>query len=179
MDIRTLCLGILTMDDATGYEIKKKFEQELSHFYDASFGSIYPALTRMTEEGLVRCTEQAQEGRPDKKVYAITSSGRMYFLDALSKAPRKDRIRSEFLAMLMFSDLLSPSRVAHLVDTRLKELDETITAYADCDDAEMTNSEKFLSGFGMTVYRAERDYLAENRHLLEADALLAAKSAAD
>jgi PadR family transcriptional regulator AphA len=179
MDIRTLCLGILTMDDATGYEIKKKFEQELSHFYDASFGSIYPALTKMTEEGLVRCTEHAQEGRPDKKVYAITPTGRMNFLDALSKEPRKDRIRSEFLAMLMFSDLLSPSRVAHLVDTRLKELDDIVARQNDCNDDVMTNSEKFLSGFGMTVYRAERDYLAEHRHLLEADALLAAKSAAD
>lgn len=179
MDIRTLCLGILTMGDATGYEIKKKFEQELSHFYDASFGSIYPALTKMTDEGLVRCTEQAQEGRPDKKVYAITSAGRMEFLDALSKEPRKDRIRSEFLAMLMFSDLLSPSRVAHLIDTRLRELDATIDSHTGCNDSVMTNSEKFLTGFGLTVYRAERDYLAENRHLLEAEALLAAKNAAD
>lgn len=179
MDIRTLCLGILTMGDSTGYEIKKKFEQELSHFYDASFGSIYPALTRMTEEGLVRCTEQAQEGRPDKKVYTITPTGRMTFLDALSKKPRKDRIRSEFLAMLMFSDLLSPSRVAHLIDTRLKELDAIIAGQMNCSGVNLTNSEMFLTGFGMTIYQAERDYLAENRHLLEAEALLAAKSAAE
>jgi DNA-binding PadR family transcriptional regulator len=179
MDIRTLCLGILTMSDATGYEIKKKFEQELSHFYDASFGSIYPALTKMTEEGLVRCTEKAQEGRPDKKVYSITPAGRMTFMDALSRNPRKDRIRSEFLAMLMFSDLLAPSRVAHLIDTRLKELDATIAGNMGCPETGLSNSEKFLTGFGMTIYQAERDYLAENRHLLEAEALMAAKNAAD
>lgn len=178
MDIRTLCLGILTKGDATGYEIKKTFEQELSHFYDASFGSIYPALTKMTEEGLVNCTEQAQEGRPDKKVYAITPAGRMSFLDALSKEPRKDKIRSEFLAMLMFSDLLSPSRVAHLIDRRLMEVDDFINHNAGCHTEAMTNAEKFLIGFGEAIYRAERDYLNENRHLLEAEALLSAKSAA-
>jgi len=179
MDIRTLCLGILTMGNATGYEIKKKFEQDLSHFYDASFGSIYPALTKMTEEGLVNCTEHAQEGRPDKKVYSITSAGRMNFLDALSKDPRKDHIRSEFLAMLMFSDLLAPSRVAHLIDTRLKELDAMLSRQEACTGEGMTNSERFLAGFGTAVYRAERDFLSENRHLLEAEALLAANNAAD
>ena len=52
MNIRTLCLGILSRGDATGYEIKKMAEEGLfSHFVEASFGSIYPALTRMTDEG--------------------------------------------------------------------------------------------------------------------------------
>ena len=39
MDIRTLCLGILTWGDASGYEIKKIFEDRLSYFYEASYGS--------------------------------------------------------------------------------------------------------------------------------------------
>jgi PadR family transcriptional regulator AphA len=51
MDIRTLCLGILTFGDATGYTIKKRLEGPLRHFYDASFGSIYPALRKLTDAG--------------------------------------------------------------------------------------------------------------------------------
>ncbi len=173
MDIRTLCLGILTLRDATGYEIKKTFEGELSHFYDASFGSIYPALTKMTDEGLVRCTEQSQAGRPDKKVYSITASGRMAFMDALSKKPRKDRIRSEFLAMLMFAGLMSSSRVAELIDNRIAELERDIDTYSGChDETPPRNEDVFLRGFGVAIYRAERDYLIENRHLLEAEALM-------
>lgn len=173
MDIRTLCLGILTFGDATGYEIKKTFEDDLSHFYEASFGSIYPALTRMTEEGLVTCTEQAQDGRPDKKVYTITSAGRMVFLDALSDTPRKDRIRSEFLAMLMFSDLMSTARVCQLIDDRLGELQSKIDGLAECHGNATSNVDRFMRGFGAAIYRAERDYLNDNRHLLEAEALLA------
>ena len=45
MDVRTICLGILTRGDATGYEIKKLVEDGgYQHFVEASFGSIYPAL---------------------------------------------------------------------------------------------------------------------------------------
>ncbi|MEE8545632.1 MAG: PadR family transcriptional regulator, partial [Alphaproteobacteria bacterium] len=51
MDVRTLCLGVLSEGGASGYEIKKKLEQTYRHFFQASFGSIYPALSRMTEDG--------------------------------------------------------------------------------------------------------------------------------
>ena len=77
MDVRTICLGILTRGPATGYEIKKLFEDDgYQHFVEASFGSIYPALNRLTEEGLVSVREDAQEKRPDRKVYSITTAAR-------------------------------------------------------------------------------------------------------
>ena len=54
MNVRTLCLGILSLGEATGYEIKKGIEDGMfSHFIDASFGSIYPALTQLAAEGLL------------------------------------------------------------------------------------------------------------------------------
>ncbi len=81
MDVRTICLGLLTRGDATGYEIKKRFEGDgFQHFVEASFGSIYPALNRLTDEGLVSVREEAQEKRPDRKVYSITAAGRTAFL---------------------------------------------------------------------------------------------------
>jgi DNA-binding PadR family transcriptional regulator len=52
-DVRTLCLGILSIGEATGYEIKKALEEgPFGHVLEASFGAIYPALGRLTEEGL-------------------------------------------------------------------------------------------------------------------------------
>ncbi|MEC9347851.1 MAG: PadR family transcriptional regulator [Pseudomonadota bacterium] len=177
MDIRTLCLGILTMGDATGYEIKKFFEERLSHFYEASFGSIYPALGKMTDDGWVRCSAQAQDGRPDKKVYTITPSGRMAFLDALGKDPRKDRIRSEFLAMMMFSDLMSTARVSSLIDTRIADLQSKLDEMDACAADATTPVDQFILGFGQAVYRAEMNYLQDNRHLVEAQALMSGRAA--
>ena len=84
MDVRTICLAILTRGDATGYEIKKLFEEGgYRHFVEASFGSIYPALTALAGDGLVTCTAVPQDGRPDKKVYHLTSRGRLELLRAV------------------------------------------------------------------------------------------------
>jgi hypothetical protein len=61
MNVRTLCLGILAQHDASGYEIKKAVEEGLfAHFIDASYGSIYPALTQMLGDGHV----SVQGGQP-------------------------------------------------------------------------------------------------------------------
>ena len=54
MDTKSICLAVLCQGDTTGYEIKKAFEEgPFSFFQDVSFGSIYPALTRALDEGLV------------------------------------------------------------------------------------------------------------------------------
>ena len=37
-------LGLLSHEDLTGYEIKKRMDTALKYFWGASYGSIYPAL---------------------------------------------------------------------------------------------------------------------------------------
>ena len=166
------------MGDASGYEIKKTFEEELSHFYEASYGSIYPALTKLTEEGLVSCRAMAQEKRPDKKVYSITPTGRMAFMDALSKKPGRDRIRSDFLAILMFADLLPARQLSRLIDDRIDHYRERLQELDDCQAGQESPAHQFVTGYGRAVYRAAIDYLEDNRHVVEGQALLSRASAA-
>lgn len=173
MDIRTLCLGVLTMGDASGYEIKKKFEDRLALVFHASYGSIYPALNKLTEEGLVSCREESQEKRPDKKVYSITSAGRYLFLDEIVKPVSADRVRSDFLATLIFARLLPAAAVSKLIDERIADRAEKIARMRENCAGKATDTDRFMCNYGLTVYQAELDYLKENRHLLEADALLA------
>ncbi|MCZ6511637.1 MAG: PadR family transcriptional regulator, partial [Alphaproteobacteria bacterium] len=48
MDTKTLCLGVLTHGDASGYEIKKALEDgPFGHIQEIGFGSIYPALAKL------------------------------------------------------------------------------------------------------------------------------------
>ena len=53
MDVKTLCLGLLTVNEACGYDLKKTFETSFKHFFPAGYGSIYPALADLAESGLV------------------------------------------------------------------------------------------------------------------------------
>ena len=44
MDVKTVCLGMLTDGTASGYDLKKEFESTFAHFFAAGYGSIYPAV---------------------------------------------------------------------------------------------------------------------------------------
>src|SRR3546814_3831085 len=88
MDAKTLCLGVLSRGAASGYEIKKAFEEgPFSHFHQASFGSIYPALNALSADGLVAVRAQAQQKRPAKKIYSLTPKGRDRKSTRLNSSP--------------------------------------------------------------------------------------------
>lgn len=176
MDVRTICLGILTRGGATGYEIKKVFEDGgLGHFVEASFGSIYPALSRLTEEGLVSVREEAQEKRPDRKVYSITPEGRTAFLAALMKPLPEDRHRSPFVFAMLFSDLLSATRVEALVDGYIAQNEGRLAQLAQKKQESLLPGERFAIDLGHTIYTAMLDFLRARRGDLENQPLQAAE----
>ena len=171
MDAKTLCLGALMIGDASGYEIRKLFEDgPFSQYHPISFGSIYPALTALAKEGLIDCTTTAQDGKPDKKVYAINEAGRAYFVGQLMAPLGHDKFRSEFLFALTFGQLLPPGKVSALLDEYLATFDAHLACMAEKNPADFPPGRRFIFGLGQASYRAVAEYIRENRHLLEQDA---------
>lgn len=170
MDVRTLCLGILSLGDATGYEIKKMVaEGSFSFFSEASYGSIYPALTKLMDEGLVLCRTEQQDRRPDKKIYSLTAQGRTQLEEALEKRPGPDRNRSDFLAALLFAEAVAPERVDNLINERISEHREKIRQLnALVREAEDNSISQFVINYGIAMQQAALHYLEENKHLLTA-----------
>ena len=181
MDAKTVCLGVLTLGDATGYEIRKMFEEgPFQYFTDAGFGSIYPALNRLHGEGLVTCEQQSQSGRPDKKIYSITQAGRASFTKAIRAAPGPDKIRSDFLLALFFGHLLPPDLIAEAVDERIGWYRAKLEHLRCCDRAGWGSGPVFVNEFGQAVYAAALAFLEENRSgLVEAAADAAGNQAAE
>ena len=164
MDVRTICLGILSRGDATGYEIKKLFDEDgYQYFAEVSFGSLYPALSRLTEEGLVSVREEAQEKRPDRKVYSITQTGRTQFIASLLKPLPEDRHRSPFVFAMLFADLLPQSRVSGLLDAYIGQVEEKLAHLNQHDRASQSDGERFVAGFGRAIYAAILEFLAAHR----------------
>jgi len=174
MDVRTICLGILTRGDATGYEIKNLFEDDgYQHFVEASFGSIYPALNRLTEEGLVSVRAEAQEKRPDRKVYSITPAGRTTFIASLLKPLPEDRHRSPFVFAMLFSDLLPAGRVAAMIDQYAAQAEAKLAQLNGGNSDPKTPGEEFANGFGRAIYIAMLDFLKTQRPKFEPEAVAA------
>ena len=172
MDVKTLCLGVLTEGDKTGYEIKRSFEEAFSHFFGASFGSIYPALADLSRQGLVSCRSVEQDKRPDKKVYSLTEQGRRALLAELMATPPRHKVRSEFLVLMYFAHLLPPARVAAIIDQMIAHWEPLVAEIERCAAAaacDVTPGMRFAAGYGRAVLGAALTYVREHKaELVEA-----------
>jgi DNA-binding PadR family transcriptional regulator len=172
LNTKELLLSVLMAGPATGYDIKKILEQEVSKIVDVTISNIYPALNELAAEGLVTFEKVEQENRPNKKVYQITEEGRSVCLDVLMTRDARQRLRSEFMFMLSFAPYLPRSRVAVLLDQRL---DDTASAHASLDELEENGSpvtgvlspgQNFCVGLGRALIEAERNYILSHRDAL-------------
>jgi len=84
MSTRLVILGLLKDQSLHGYEIKQIIEEHMGDWTSIAFGSIYFALGKMSEEGLIKKVATEKEGnRPSRSIYQITATGRKEFLRLL------------------------------------------------------------------------------------------------
>lgn len=167
--VSTLCLAILHAGEATGYEIKKESQEgDWRYFVDASYGSIYPALARLACDGYVTVREEAQSGRPSRKIYAITPEGREALRQALSENPGEDVFRSRFLLVAKFAAELSADVVRSAVEERKRHLREEIEHLTRIRSESEEAGVDWITAYGIACMKASLEYLER-----EGDALVA------
>ncbi|MEJ2309475.1 MAG: PadR family transcriptional regulator [Gammaproteobacteria bacterium] len=166
MNLKTLCLGLLEMSDATGYDIKQMFENSLNHFHAASYGSIYPALKQLEQEGHVTSRLVSGERHPDRRLFSVTEEGHRHFIAALAGEEPGETIRSEFLVLMFFSHLLETPDLE-------KKLDRMESIYSDkLEMLETLAAQPFSPGirftieFGISAISAKRDFIRAHRESL-------------
>jgi DNA-binding PadR family transcriptional regulator len=142
-------LGLLTEQELHGYELKKRLGELLTSRASISFGSLYPALSRLEAQGCVKAVEERTAvpsppmsgslvgelaafrarvresslvkgtGR-GKKVYGITDLGRERLVELLSAPDVSDD--REFTLRVAFARHLSDSARLELFERRRTEL---------------------------------------------------------
>jgi len=83
--IDMVILGLLSHEDLTGYDMKKRIDGAISFFWKGSFGNIYPALKDMENQALITKSDTSMGGR-EKTTYHITENGRNLLKDWLKKS---------------------------------------------------------------------------------------------
>lgn len=168
MNVKTLCLGVLSAGEASGYEIKKEIEEGLfSHFIEASYGSIYPALTQLAGEGFVTVRAEEQSGKPDKKVYAITATGRDALARAIAVVPARDKYKSEFLFQMLLQEFITSDVMLVAIDKQLAELRADLARIAECRGSASAHAgAEFVADYGEAVLTAAVKVLTEKKSQL-------------
>ncbi len=172
MDVKTVCLGMLTDGAASGYDLKKQFESTFGHFFAAGYGSIYPALSSLAEDGLVDCEEIPQEGKPDRKLYRITDAGREHLLAALDKPDPSHKVRSEFLATMCFAHLMTGEQIQTVLAHRVDEIQQYLDMFEEFEREGALDSQpgmRFVCGCGKAVMKAMQDHIRKHGHELDED----------
>jgi len=122
-------LGLLAMGPRSGYDIKKAIEDGLCHFWNESYGQIYPTLNSLAEDGLaVRATERT-EGKPDRHVYTITDSGLAELHAWLTEPAEYHRERLEVLLKLFFGSAMTLEECLQHVTRFRDEYSEKLNYY--------------------------------------------------
>ena len=78
-------LGLLREAPVHGYELRKQLVLRLGGLRAYSYGSLYPALRRLTRAGLI-VEESGSAAKRARKVYRITAEGKERFDEMLAEA---------------------------------------------------------------------------------------------
>ena len=76
VSFRHFILGVLTRQPMSGYDIKRLLQGLRWLVGEASYGSLYPALHGLHQDGLVTVEVQPGHDKPPRKVYSITEAGK-------------------------------------------------------------------------------------------------------
>ncbi len=118
MSLEFAILGFLNYLPLAGYDLKKRFDQSVRHFWPADQSQIYQSLARLTERGLTEVELVPQSGRPSRKVYHITGAGRKALREWLAGPLPLPEPRYSALVQVFFGAQLSDAELLE----RLEEL---------------------------------------------------------
>lgn len=124
-------LALLANAPAHGYELKLALE---STFGDAwpptNIGQIYTTLGRLERDGFVTGDVVAQNGRPDKKIYAITEAGRDELLRWLNDQEQGPRLRDDlFMRLILARSIVSEDEAYAIIARQRTAFLKTIREY--------------------------------------------------
>jgi DNA-binding PadR family transcriptional regulator len=82
-----LVLSVLADGPMHGYGLAKEIERRSGGYFTGSWGSLYPALQRLEQEGLIEGAWEPYppQGRRRRRVYHLTASGRSAARQAAGK----------------------------------------------------------------------------------------------
>jgi DNA-binding PadR family transcriptional regulator len=143
MTTRLVILGILRQQPLHGYEIKQIIEEHMGDWTSIAFGSIYFALAKLSEEGLIeKIGEERKGNRPSRSIYQITDTGRDEFTRLLREVwAEVERTYYSIDVGLFFLDALPRDEVRAYLEQRVKGLEQTMQYLDRHQGDQMSNPE--------------------------------------
>jgi DNA-binding PadR family transcriptional regulator len=149
---RLFALGMLARNGPMhGHQIRRQAELERAEFWGrVKVSSLYAALHRMEEEGLIEAVERTRSGRfPARTVYAITAEGWRELVVLRDACFRDTSMDPDPLDLaLSFSDDVDEQYLRSVIEERLASL----RMLAESMDRQEQQVRQYLTPFNLAVF---------------------------
>jgi DNA-binding PadR family transcriptional regulator len=136
-------LGLLTVAPMSGYDLGQNIRGSVGHFWNESYGQIYPNLKRLEADGFVTSERERQKGKLDRQVYSITKKGRERLSTWLAVPPQPEIPRNELLLKLFFSAQVSPDFAIQHVERMVESETEYLREFKRIEHEEIERNSKY------------------------------------
>jgi DNA-binding PadR family transcriptional regulator len=156
-------LGLIRLrQPCSGYDLRKYFVGQPMATFSDSPGSIYPALKRLEQSGMVSCTLDETSGVRRRALYRLSSKGKKV-LERWLKQPVKsdDVLRGMpelFLRFSFLEDCLGPRACESFLESLARRLQEHISmlkSHLRSNEAKMSRSARLALRSGIIGYECQ------------------------
>ena len=122
MPLEHAILAFIEFQPMSGYDLKKYFDVSVAHFWSATQSHIYKSLEGLEKKGWAGGHIIPQDGKPNRKEYHITGSGRAELRRWLVTPLGLEPVREASLIQIFFSHFSTNEEIAALMEVRMKEI---------------------------------------------------------
>ncbi|MDY7040716.1 MAG: PadR family transcriptional regulator [Chloroflexota bacterium] len=165
---RYFVLGLLARQSMSGYDIRRFLKGFSWLIGSPSFGSLYPVLHALLEEGLVTVVVFPSEDKPPRKTYTITEAGRQVLQRWLNQPVGSGApLKAFVMRLILASNFSRAGLIAHLEQRRTQvaahhaDLEQTANKLGEVD-----LGQDLALGYGLAIAAAELAWLDSALELL-------------
>jgi DNA-binding PadR family transcriptional regulator len=166
VSLKYAILSLLAHDPLTGYELMKLFDGSVGYFWHATHPQIYKELARLEAAGEIAHRSVEQRGRPTKKIYSLSDTGRRKLVEWLRVPASAQRVKDEMMLKTFCSGLLDSSEALDLIQRHRALHEDKLQRYLELGrflESGLTIANRERLGPYLTLLRGiryERDYIA-------------------
>lgn len=168
-------LGLLTLREQSGYEVKRTADMTLRFFYfSPAMSHVYTELQHLADAGLVASREVPGPGRRTTRLFRLTADGAEELRRWLADEPVGFPVLKHSVALRLFlGHLVDPERTRRVLDDYVRELRQRIVELeairASIGDDPARSYPALVAEWGQRFYRGEIDTVGKLAERLPGD----------
>ncbi|MEO0688478.1 MAG: PadR family transcriptional regulator [Cyanobacteria bacterium J06649_11] len=142
MSLTHAILASLIEKSCSGYDLAKAFDGSVGFFWQASHQQIYRELSKLDKLGWITSEIIIQEGRPDKKVYSVTQTGKQQLQEWIAKPCEPVAVKDDLLVKIFSGYIVSEHTILQELENHRQAHIEKLSTYKKIEEKYFQNPQQ-------------------------------------